>query len=192
MQQDEITRELRRVAPIRKRSKRSPRPVPVVRKKRSEPAFGYVYFAQAGEEGPIKIGFANNVPRRICSLQVGHPEKLRLLAVVKAEATLEVVFHELFKASRLRGEWFAPNIQILRTVAILAMARSVHSSDDMTSQSDRSIRIQNLHLERGHAGECVIDGDRLWSKKWLKKEVRQCLPTSGFTNTDSKTTPRRR
>jgi len=48
----------------------------------------YVYFVQAGEGGPIKIGVTRDIGGRLRTLQTGNPYRLRLLALIHGEKTL--------------------------------------------------------------------------------------------------------
>lgn len=73
-----------------------------------------VYFIQAGLSGPIKIGQANNVTKRMLSLQGANHEQLHLLATIPAHDTLEPFLHARFAANRIRGEWFDPETPGLR------------------------------------------------------------------------------
>lgn len=66
-----------------------------------------IYFLQAGYH--IKIGYTSNtatLARRIASLQIGQPHKLRILRTLPTERWTEFWLHEYFAASRLNGEWF--------------------------------------------------------------------------------------
>ena len=77
----------------------------------------YVYFIRAGYTGPIKIGVAANVQRRLETLQTGNHQTLYIIATIKypgrAEAyEKEKKFHKLFKGKRLRGEWFSNKIKM--------------------------------------------------------------------------------
>lgn len=64
-----------------------------------------VYAIQASTGGHIKIGKARygKLDDRIRDLNIGHPEKLELLAVLTC---LESKAHTELKAYRYRGEWF--------------------------------------------------------------------------------------
>lgn len=63
-----------------------------------------VYFIQAGEAGPVKIGTTRDPQKRLRMLQCAHPDVLELrLAVPEAD---EVLFHQRFSHLRIRGEWF--------------------------------------------------------------------------------------
>jgi hypothetical protein len=65
-----------------------------------------VYFIQAETGGPIKIGFAETLKRRLRTLQCATPDRLKVLASVDAPATAERTLHRLLRRWRLRGEWF--------------------------------------------------------------------------------------
>ena len=66
-----------------------------------------VYFIQMGGFGPIKIGYASNVDKRLSSLQTGNPEKLRIIKTIPASSKQdESSFHKMFSHLRISGEWF--------------------------------------------------------------------------------------
>lgn len=66
----------------------------------------WVYFARAGEDGPVKIGHAKDVRSRLSSMQTGCPIPLTLLGVLPGGREREAEFHARFAALRVRGEWF--------------------------------------------------------------------------------------
>lgn len=72
-----------------------------------------LYFVQAGTNGPIKIGVAIDPARRVASLQIGHPEALRILKVIAGTSKHETQLHLRFWKSHLRGEWFKPTRDLL-------------------------------------------------------------------------------
>lgn len=65
-----------------------------------------VYFIQAGEGGPVKIGWSQKLSSRIATLQTGSPVKLSLLRTVVSEPWAENWYHQEFDEQRLIGEWF--------------------------------------------------------------------------------------
>lgn len=71
------------------------------------------YFAQQGEDGPIKIGKSKDPHARLAALQVGAPYPLRVLLIVEEP---EHKLHRRFKADRLQGEWFRPSSDLLRYI----------------------------------------------------------------------------
>ena len=72
----------------------------------------FVYFVQSGEGGPVKVGIATCLKKRISMLQVGNPQPLRFLLafeVTSSEVTandIEAMFHRELRPVRIRGEWF--------------------------------------------------------------------------------------
>jgi hypothetical protein len=65
-----------------------------------------VYFIQAVDGGPIKIGHAVNPIARLRELQTAHHKELRILAVMDGGIAKEKEIHDIFADSRVRGEWF--------------------------------------------------------------------------------------
>lgn len=67
---------------------------------------GNVYFVESGEGGPIKIGWSQDVERRIGELQVANAHKLHLLGVVPGTMKKEGELHAKFAHVRMEAEWF--------------------------------------------------------------------------------------
>lgn len=67
-----------------------------------------VYFIRQGNSGPIKIGRASEVKRRIGQLQTGNPTTLQLLGwlVASNDDAMEKQLHAHYSEYRVRGEWF--------------------------------------------------------------------------------------
>lgn len=117
-----------------------------------------VYFVQAGHWGPIKIGFSDDVDKRIASLQTGNPEVLRLLLVVPGTMATEAKLHEQFASSRIRqsGEWFKTSRQLLEFVG-------QHSSTE-----DRDSRSRYTQAEYA-LQDCMIAWNP--SRPWVKEPI---------------------
>lgn len=76
---------------------------------------GYVYFVQAVNGGPIKIGSAGfgGLGKRLATLQNGSPVLLTIRSAIRVSGEhrrfafeLEREIQERFKKYRLHGEWF--------------------------------------------------------------------------------------
>lgn len=74
---------------------------------------GVVYFIQAGEKGPIKIGWSQEVDKRIATLQTANACKLTLLGTVPGTMETERAYHQKFSHLRLEAEWFQYSQEIL-------------------------------------------------------------------------------
>jgi hypothetical protein len=73
-----------------------------------------IYFIQAGENGPIKIGYTEKpIKERLSQLQMANHLELKLLWHIKGSLEKEKIIHNHFKEERLRGEWFNPAKKIL-------------------------------------------------------------------------------
>lgn len=78
----------------------------------------WVYFIQAGEGGPIKIGFTTGSPAaRLASLQTGNPYPLKLIAAVRGAVEVETELHGRFGHLRMVGEWFRPAADLTAFIA---------------------------------------------------------------------------
>ena len=70
---------------------------------------GLIYFIQAVDGGPIKIGVTDQHPnRRLEQFQAGCPVKLCVLGTTPGDQWAEDRLHKRFAAHRLHGEWFEP------------------------------------------------------------------------------------
>lgn len=73
-----------------------------------------VYFIQAGDNGPVKIGFSRkDATERMEQLQAYHYEKLFLRRVMPGLHLTERSVHQRFASLRLRGEWFTWSEEML-------------------------------------------------------------------------------
>ena len=102
----------------------------------------YVYFVKAGRNGPIKIGVAMNVKKRMETLQTGNHLKLNLIAKIKCSSKLEAYslesqLHKKFKGKHIRGEWFSGTIRL----------DQVNEFDEVT-KSNIDNTIENRELDR--------------------------------------------
>lgn len=72
--------------------------------------FSYVYLIGPEDASPLKIGIAEDVTKRLCSLQIGNWQQLKVHHTVSVVATsaasVERHMHRELKDRRLRGEWF--------------------------------------------------------------------------------------
>lgn len=66
----------------------------------------YVIKRRGDTSGLVKIGFTNNVDRRLKDLSTATPEGFDVLYVFDGGRSLEAHLHELLSGSRVVGEWF--------------------------------------------------------------------------------------
>ncbi|MGD9613766.1 MAG: GIY-YIG nuclease family protein [Alphaproteobacteria bacterium] len=76
-----------------------------------------VYFIQAGEDGPIKIGFASDVRKRLRNLRTAAPIPLIPLGYIEGDKKTERRLHAQFQDLRRFGEWFTPAPALMAVVS---------------------------------------------------------------------------
>lgn len=84
-----------------------------------------MYFVQAGQGGPVKIGFSTAPRFRLHALQTGNPFKLILHGSVAGSRVLERALHWHFRDDRIRGEWFRPTRPILALAECLGVSATL-------------------------------------------------------------------
>lgn len=84
-----------------------------------------IYAIQAGDDGPVKFGRANNPRSRLNELQTGNPQKLRLLVESDIPNEQEKWIHEWLSEYRLVGEWFKPHERVFDFVEVLIDANRI-------------------------------------------------------------------
>lgn len=76
-----------------------------------------VYFAQAKDGGPIKIGHSNQFKSRKSGLDALFPYGVELLCEVEGDYVTEFFLHNCFEPLRIRGEWYRNALPIWRFIA---------------------------------------------------------------------------
>ena len=66
----------------------------------------FIYVIGNKEHGICKIGFTNNVFKRVKSIQTGCPYPLEIFCVIHGSMETEKKLHYKYKSLRLNGEWF--------------------------------------------------------------------------------------
>lgn len=74
-----------------------------------------VYFIQARNDGPVKIGFTSAHPmHKLATLQSYNHDELSVIGFIEgATYADETALHHRFAAERIRGEWFEPSAEII-------------------------------------------------------------------------------
>lgn len=129
-----------------------------------------VYFIQVGDEGPVKIGRATNVKRRLAELQVAHYESLRILREITGEHAVERWFHKKFNHLQLRGEWFQFSPEML-TICPPEPVGNAHVSNFLHEAEDRGKRVGVTVDELCHMAEV----NRATWQRWKANKVGPTL-----------------
>lgn len=94
-----------------------------------------VYLIRAGEHGPVKIGYAEDVSNRIVKMQSDNHERLTVLRIFVGSETEERRLHTQFADLHLHGEWFAYSRRMLCDVGL-------EEIEVVPKQRDREVKAQ--------------------------------------------------
>ena len=65
-----------------------------------------VYFIGSDDHPYVKIGYSDNLVRRLTKMQADSPFKLKVLRQVEGDRTLEKLIQNRFAPFHVRGEWY--------------------------------------------------------------------------------------
>lgn len=103
-------------------------------------ARGSIYFVQAVDGGPIKIGFSRNPEHRLRGLQTGSPKELRIIALIPNKTRqLEREFHQHLAEHRMSGEWFEDHNEVYKIVGKASSRAPIIRIEDPKSVSCRRV-----------------------------------------------------
>lgn len=94
-----------------------------------------IYFVQSEHGGPIKIGRADDLAKRMVGLQTSRPDKLVVLAAAQGTVELERQLHARFADIREKGEWFSPTPELMELIRDVSSRGHVALSQFVTGHS---------------------------------------------------------
>ncbi len=92
-----------------------------------------LYFIQSEHGGPIKIGRADDVAKRLVQMQTSRPDTLVILATAPGAYEDERRLHDAFATNREKGEWFSPS------PGLLALIRDVGTTGHVSRDLSRFV-----------------------------------------------------
>jgi len=103
-----------------------------------------IYFIQAGESGPIKIGASGNLRVRRKGLQTSHYSYLKIIGVMPGSEKEEHELQNRFIRHNIRGEWFNPDSEILDFIAKNSVQGKVNTVQKLPNGEYRIIFAQPI------------------------------------------------
>jgi hypothetical protein len=135
-----------------------------------------VYFIQAGVTGrPIKIGYTDDLGKRIISLQIGLPEPMEVLLSVKGGRELERELHAKFAHLRIRQEWFRAERELLE--AILELGKEERPGKRKRGSLHVVKRRRPNKYSYAECKQIARDNGVMTSDHWLVLHRANQLPT---------------
>ncbi len=140
-----------------------------------------VYFIQAGENGPIKIG-ASAVPQiHLDRLQQGNHEELKIVAEIPGERNLEKKVRADLEAFERGRQWFYPTDEVLDYIEKMQLIEydmvdgvplAILWRDSEDSETDHCPFCGERHKHEGKDGHY----EAVCAKAWLshQRESKDC------------------
>jgi len=109
-----------------------------------------VYFIRAGEDGPVKIGYAANVAARLATLQSAHFADLIVIREMPGKSQQEAWLHRYFREYRIRREWFRFCPEML-TIAVPSRLSAYRAVTDALKEA--AIELMKQGMTAHHIGK---------------------------------------
>lgn len=123
----------------------------------------WVYFIQAGEGGPIKIGWTGGNPlARLRDLQTGNHEPLKLRGCFPGTFEDEQALHARFASSRMTGEWFKVGPELAALVDGVALASRRRPDPVLPREDERYFSLEQGGFLRGMVDTAIACREAAW------------------------------
>ncbi len=100
-----------------------------------------IYFIQAGENKPIKIGWTENIAGRYDHLQTAHYEELKIRKLFEGDKELESKIHYAARKHRIRNEWYRAEVLGSNEVyKIIKNEKKIRLPDYFRGRYDRKLK----------------------------------------------------
>lgn len=99
-----------------------------------------VYIAMHSDGGPLKVGIASDVFKRLAQLQTGNPVRLEIFAVDRfsdraTARAIEARMHQLLEPHVLCGEWFGCDLDDASYARETAVCEQMEARGIRTSEA---------------------------------------------------------
>jgi hypothetical protein len=92
---------------------------------------GFIYAIRMGDLPFVKIGFAEDIGKRLATLKTSSPLEYKLLAQMRGTLLVERGLHFALESSRERGEWFRFDERVASVVQKFGDAFSSEMDDHL-------------------------------------------------------------
>lgn len=80
---------------------------------------GCLYFLANLRAESVKVGYTNNLKKRVDVLQTGNHDRLEVVGYFSAPRQVEKVIHSIFKESQIVNEWFEYDAKLDSFICVL-------------------------------------------------------------------------
>lgn len=138
-----------------------------------------IYFLQAGDNGPIKIGYVTSVDQ-IKSWQEGSPVPLKLLATLEGTLEVEAYLHSKFLRFRQHGKWFKGSQEILNFVQNSHLPYSLLEDKPNVNDKVTFNKLNQLLLKIKYQSQIGVEWQDIARELGMSTEKLHKLRTEGF------------
>jgi ribosome-binding protein aMBF1 (putative translation factor) len=145
-----------------------------------------IYFIENIETKHIKIGFTTNVKHRLGQLQTSSPHELRVLSVCEGDDKYEKELHSRFNESRLKGEWFNPDKELLDHIKSLEPYQSISKKYDGITRlrKDKHLSMEDVGKKLKITKQAVSDIEKRFEYDTITiKSLKEYLNAIGYDMT---------
>lgn len=105
-----------------------------------------IYFIQQNKNGPVKIGYTENLRARISGIQVSNPCTLTLLGTVSGSKHIERQIHQHLRYYHVGGEWFRASSFVLEYIFSLPNYKPDHLDDPRKKKEQPIISLSSIKV----------------------------------------------
>lgn len=138
-----------------------------------------IYFLQAGDDGPIKIGYTTSVDQ-IKSWQEGSPVPLKLLATFEGSLEVEAYLHSKFLRFRQHGKWFKRSQEILNFVQNSNLLHNLLEDKPTPSDKVTFNKLNQLLLKIKYQSQVGVEWQDIARELGMSTERLHKLRYEGF------------
>jgi hypothetical protein len=103
-----------------------------------------IYFIQAVDGGPIKIGYSIDPQKCLKQIQRKSPVPLQILRMIEGDIEYKEAIHHLFNKSRVRGEWFDPSEELLAFIEKPLKLEPINSEGSRVYRTSEGQRLSDI------------------------------------------------
>lgn len=138
-----------------------------------------IYFLQAGDDGPIKIGYTMSVDH-IKSWQEGSPVPLKLLATLEGSLEVEAYLHSKFLRFRQQGKWFKGSQEILNFIQDSRLPHSLLEDKPTANGKVTFNKLNQLLLKIKYQNRVGVEWQDIAHELGMSTERLHKLRNEGF------------
>jgi hypothetical protein len=138
-----------------------------------------IYFIQAGDGGPIKIGYVTHVDQ-IKTWQEGSPVPLKILTTFEGGLEVEAYLHSKFSRLKQHGKWFKVSQEILDFIKNSSLPLDLLEDKPGSTHKMMSNKLNQMLLKIKYQNRVGVDWQDIARELGMSTERLHKLRNEGF------------